>query len=139
MGEQSISPGMGFYQPRTIVLTGSLTIGAAGAVTTQSGAGVSGATGVKNATAGRYDMTLGRGYKRVVKAESDVNSPTAGNVPVVTDGNLAYVNGISAANYAGTSNITTFTIQCCTSNGVATAANPKSGDIVTWRLEVSDS
>ena len=139
MGEQSLSPPMGYYQPRTIVLTGNIVIGASGAITSQSGMNASGATGVKNAAAGRYDMTLGRGYKRLMRATADVTSITAGSVGVVTDGNLAFVNGLLAANYAGTTPITTFTIQCLTSNGVATAANPKSGDIVTWQLEVSDS
>lgn len=140
MSEQPRNPPDGYIQPRTTILTGSITItGGAGAIGAQSGTGVSGATATKNATAGRYDLVLHRGYKRVIKAEADVTSPTAGNVPVVTDGNLGYVNGISAANFAGTSPITTFTIQCCTSNGVATAANPKAGDTVVWRLEVSDS
>lgn len=140
MGEQSLSPPMGYYQPRTTVLTGWIIItGGAGAIGSQSGTGASGATATKNATAGRYDLVLNRGYKRSMKAEADVNSPTAGNVPVVTDGNLAYCNGIAAGNWAGTTPITGFTVQCCTSNGVATAANPKAGDIVVWRLEVSDS
>lgn len=141
-GEQILSPPMGSYQPRTVTLFGYITItGGAGAIGSQSGMGASGVTFVKNATAGRYDGTLNRGYRRAVKADANVTSPTAGNVPVVTDGNLAYVNGISAANFLQTppTPITTFSIQCCTSNGVATAANPKAGDTIAWRLEVSDS
>jgi len=129
----------GTIQPNMYPLTGTITIGAAGAITDQSGQRNSGVTFTKNATAGRYDAVVHRGYARTFDARASVASPTAGNVPVVTDGNLAYVNGISAANYAGTSPMSTFTIQCCTSNGVATAANPKSGDIVTWTVWVSDS
>lgn len=135
--------------PQVTVLEGTITIGAAGAVTTQSESGaaggiVAGITWTKNATAGRYDGTLHRGYKRVLNASANVSSPTAGNVPVVTDGNLAYVNGISAVNVAGTTPIAGATsaaicIQCCTSNGVATAANPKNGDIIHWRATVSDA
>jgi|SRR3954470_929636 hypothetical protein len=128
----------GYVQPRMTVLSGIITIGAAGAISAQSGQQVSGVTFTKNATAGRYDGVMHRGYKRTVGAMANVISPTAGNVPVVTDGNLAYVNGIAATNVAATAAISTFTIQCCTSNGVATAANPKSGDMVNWFLEVSD-
>lgn len=140
MGEQIASPPMGSYQPRTTTLFGFITItGGAGAIGAQSGVGASGVTFTKNATAGRYDGVLNKGYKRVVDSKASVASVTAGNVPVVTDGNLAYVNGIATANYTGVTPITTFSIQCCTSNGVATAANPKAGDTVAWRLEVSDS
>jgi len=139
MGEQIPYPPDGSFQPRTRTLFGYITItGGAGAIGAQSGLGQSGVVFTKNATAGRYDGVLHRGYKRAVKADANVTSPTAGNVPVVTDGNLAYVNGIAAANFIATP-ITTFSIQCCTSNGVATAANPKAGDTIAWRLEVSDS
>src|SRR6185436_5771107 len=97
-------------QPQVTVLEGTITIGAAGAVTTQTESGAvggipAGVTWTKNATAGRYDGTLHQGYKRVINGSANVSSPTAGNVPVVTDGNLAYVNGISAANVAGTTAI----------------------------------
>lgn len=130
----------GSIQPNTKRLCGSITIGAAGAITAQTDTRNSGVSFVKNATAGRYDGTIHRAYRRVMAAgEASVAAPTAGDVPVVTDGNLAFLNGISAANFAGTSGISTFTIQCCTSNGVATAANPKSGNIVSWSLVVSDS
>lgn len=130
----------GYPQPRTTILSGVITIGAAGAITGQSGQQVSGVVFTKNATAGRYDGVMHRGYKRCMGASANVMSPTAGNVPVVTDGNLAYVNGVSNANVAAppTAAISTVSIQCCTSNGVATAANPKNGDMVNWYLEVSD-
>jgi hypothetical protein len=129
----------GTIQPQMVLLTGSITIGAAGAISAQSGDRNCGVTFVKNATAGRYDATIHRGYKRAFDARASVSSPTAGDVPVVTDGNLAYVNGIAATKFAGTSPISTFSIQCCTSNGVATAADPKSGDTISWSLWVSDS
>jgi len=135
--------------PQITVLEGTITIGAAGAVTTQSESGavggiVAGITWTKNAAAGRYDGTLHRGYKRVTNGAANIITPTAGSVPVVTDGNLAFVQGITAANVAGTTPIAGATaavpcIQCVTSNGVATAANPKSGDIISWRITVSDA
>jgi hypothetical protein len=140
MGELQIYRDPGSIQPNTKRLHGTITVGAAGAISAQTGQRNSGVTFVKNATAGRYDATLHRSYRRVMAApEPSVSSPTAGDVPVVTDGNFAYLNGITAANFAGTSGISTFTIQCCTSNGVATAANPKSGDTISWSLVVSDS
>jgi len=124
--------------PSTTFLTGAITITAAGAILAQSGVRDCGVTFTKNATAGRYDGVIHRGYKRVTKATANVHGAAAGDVPVVTDGNLAYVNGISAANWAGTTPISTFSIQCCTSNGVATVANPKSGDTISWKLQVND-
>lgn len=126
-------------QPNMTLLKGAITIGAAGAISAQSDQRIAGVTFTKNATAGRYDGVIHRAYRRVLRATAHVHGATAGDVPVVTDGNLAYVNGISAANWAGTSGLSTFTIQCCTSNGVATAANPKSGDTISWELFVSDS
>jgi hypothetical protein len=130
----------GSPQPRVTRLTGNIVItGATGAIGTQSGIGVCGVIFTKNGLAGRYDAVLHRSYKRTLASQAGVSSPIAGSVPVVTDGNEAYVTGISGANYGGTSPILTFTVQCCTTNGTPAAANPKSGDIVNWSLEVSDA
>lgn len=129
----------GTIQPNMIPLMGTIVVGAAGAITTQTGNRNCGVTFVKNATAGRYDATIHRGYKRYLGGSAHVQTPTAGGVMVVTDGNTAYLTGISAANADGTSPLSTFTIQCQLPTGVATATDVKSGDIISWIIWVSDS
>jgi hypothetical protein len=139
MGELMKSRMPGTIQPNWIPLSGTIEIGASGAITTQSGVAKCGVTFTKNATAGRYDGVIHRGYKRCFGAWATVNSTTAGNVMVATDGNTAYVNGLAAANMNGTTPLSTFTIQCQLPTGVATATNPKSGDFISWIMLVSDS
>jgi hypothetical protein len=139
MGELVKARFPGSIQPNSTPLFGTITIGAAGAISAQSGNRNSGVTFTKNATAGRYDGVIHRGYKRCLGAEANIVGVTAGALAAATDGNAAYVNGISAANFAGTSPISTFTIQCQLPTGVATATNPASGDTIAWTLWVSDS
>lgn len=129
----------GSIQPNSYPLFGYIVVGAAGAITAQSGQRNCGVTFTKNATAGRYDGVMHRAYKRCFGGDAVINSPTAGNVAAATDGNAAYVNGITAANFAGTTSISTFTIQCQLDTGVATATNPANGDIIAWTMWVSDS
>lgn len=125
----------GYVQPRVTILTGAIVVGAAGAVAAQSGQQVSGVTFVKNAATGRYDGTMHRGYKRTLRATADMVGPTAGTVPNAAK--EVAVTGISAANFAGTSPVSTFSLVCTAADGT-TATNPTSGDIITWSLEVSD-
>jgi len=125
----------GFVQPRMTTLSGAIVVGAAGAISAQTGMQVSGVTFVKNAATGRYDGTMHRGYKRAVKTMADMVGPTAGTVPNAAK--EVSVTGITAANFAGTSPVSTFSLVCTAADG-ATATNPTSGDIITWSLEVSD-
>jgi hypothetical protein len=122
--------------PNETGLRGFIEIGAAGAINAQSGLRDCGVTFVKNATAGRYDGTIHRGYRRAVSGYAMMAGPTAGTVPNAAKD--AAITGISAASWGGTSGLSTFTIQCTAADG-ATATNPTSGDIVTWELVVSDS
>jgi hypothetical protein len=71
----------GYVQPRVTILCGAIVIGAAGAVSAQTGQQVSGVTFVKNAATGRYDGTMHRGYKRAVKAMADLVGPDGGDRP----------------------------------------------------------
>lgn len=127
----------GFVQPRVTQLRGTITVGAAGAISAQSGQQVCGVTFVKNAAAGRYDGTLHRGYKRTVSADADMVGGSNGTVVAPNAAKVAYATGISAANFAGTGAITGFSVLCCAADG-ATATNPSSGDVVFWSLDVSD-
>jgi hypothetical protein len=129
----------GTVHPNMTRLAGTITIGAAGAITAQTDNRDAGVVFTKNATAGRYDGVLHRSYRRVISGDANMIFATVGQIPVATDGNEAYVTGISAANVSGASGAGTFTIQCVTSNGTPAAANPVSGSIVSWELFVSDS
>ena len=122
--------------PNETVLKGWIEIGAAGAINAQAGLRDCGVTFVKNATAGRYDGTIHRGYRRAGAGYAMLVGPTAGTVPNAAKD--AALTGVTAANFAGTTGISTFTIQCTAADG-ATATNPTSGDIVTWELPVYDS
>ncbi len=126
----------GYVQPQVRNYRGYILIGAAGAISAQSGQQVSGVTFTKNASTGRYDGVLHRGFKRTIGADADMVGPTAGTAPNAAK--EVAVTGISAANLAGTTAITGFTLLALAADG-ATATNPSSGDIITWSLDVSDA
>lgn len=140
MAELPVRPGLGYTQDRVSRLIGWLTIGAAGAITAQGvtavGGSACGCTWVRNA-AGDYRGTLHRGYKRAIRAGADVTMPALATAPTIAAGNDAFVQGISAANYAGTSNITTLGITTVRSDTDA-LADPTNGVTITWELEVTD-
>jgi len=132
MGEKQKTRLPGTVFPNLVPLFGTIEITAAGAILNQTGDRDCGVTWTKNATAGRYDGVIHKGYKRFVSGSANVMCPTAGDVKAATDGNTAYLNGMSSAQCLGTSPISTLTIQCQLPTGVATATNPKSGDIISW-------
>jgi hypothetical protein len=117
-------------------LHGSIAIGAAGAISAQSGQRDSGVTFVKNAATGQYDGTIHRGYRRSICGDAAMAGPTAGTPPNAAK--QAFITGIAAAAWAGTAGFSTFSIQTTAADGT-TATNPTSGDIITWELVVSDS
>lgn len=123
-------------QPNMTRLAGTIVIGAAGAISAQTDTRNSGVTFVKNASTGRYDGTIHRAYRRCMSADANLVGATAGTVPNAAKG--AYVTGIAAAAFAGTSGFSTFSIVTTAADG-ATATNPSSGDIISWELFVSDS
>ena len=136
MGELAKHKNPKTVMPNVTILSGTITIGAAGAVSAQTDNRDGGVTFVKNAGAGRYDGTIHRSYRRVISSDANMIGPTVGTVPNAAK--LAYPTGISAAMVAGTAAISTFSIVCTAADG-ATATNPTSGDIVSWELQVSDS
>lgn len=117
-------------------LHGTIVVGAAGAISQQSGMRDSGVTFVKNASTGQYDGTIHRAYRRAICGDAAMAGPTAGTVPNAAK--QALLTGISAAAWAGTSGFSTFSIMTTAADG-ATATNPTSGDIISWELVVSDS
>lgn len=137
MPELLLSRYPGSIQPNMKRLTGVITIGAAGAITSQTGNRNCGVTFVANGT-GRYDATIHKGYKRCFGGNAAALYPTAGTIPAISDGTEAFLQGISAANLAGTAPVSTFTIQCLRSDTNA-AANPTNPCVISWDLDVSDS
>lgn len=136
MGELQKHARLKSLHPNETFLHGSITIGAAGAISAQSGQRDSGVTFVKNASTGQYDGTIHRGYRRAICGDAAMCGPTAGTPPNAAK--QAYITGISAANFAGTTGVTTFSIVTTAADG-ATATNPTSGDIISWELVVSES
>jgi hypothetical protein len=125
----------GWLLPRVTQLRGTIVIGAAGAIATQTGQQFCGVVFAKNASTGRYDGTLHRGYRRTISGDADMIGPTAGTAPNAAK--TAYVTGVSSANLAGTAPISGFSVLTLAADG-ATATNPTSGDIISWSLDVSD-
>lgn len=119
------------------ILSGSITFGAAGAISAQSDNRESGVVFVKNAT-GDYRATLSRGFKRVRGAGADTVAPAAATAKSLTAGTEAYLQGVTAAMFAGTSNISTFAVTTCRPD-TGVLADPVNGQTATWWLIVSDS
>ena len=124
--------------PNVTTLEGYIEITAAGAINTQSGQRDSGVVWAKGAGNGEYIGTLHRSYRRYVSGFATVNSPTAATTPTAADGNQAFVQGATAAMSAGTTGVSTVTIQCVRTDTDA-KANPTSGNIIHWQLRLSDS
>jgi len=127
----------GTIQPNVTILTGTLTIGAAGAITAQTDTRNSGVTFTRN-SAGRYDGVLHRAYRRVMGGMADFIYPTAGTAKSLTTGSDAYLQGVSANNVSGAAGISTFSV-CTPRPDTGALADPASGSIVSWTLIVSDS
>lgn len=136
MSELQKHRNMRTVHPNLTLLTGTITIGAAGAISAQTDNRNAGITFVKNASTGRYDATMHRAYRRAMSGSADMLGPTAATVPNAAKG--AYITGIPATSFAGTAGFSTFTIMTTAADG-ATATNPTSGDIISWFLWVSDS
>ncbi len=138
----------GVTQNRVSRLTGWFTITAAGAILAQSGTATStsggqqcGVTVAKAAGAGDYRLTLHRGYKRLIRGGADVSMPALTTAPTIADGNIAFVQGASAANFSGATPLAAtglgLSIQTCRSDTLA-VANPTSGVTISYDIEVAD-
>lgn len=139
--ERIMFPERGSPLPGCIHLAGTIVIGAAGAITSQTGTRFGMVTFAKNAAAGRYDATINRNYKRFVKAGASVIQATVGAVPAIADGANVQWTGISAAMVADPPTAalpsTGLSLQC-TRTDTGAAANPASTNIISWWLEVTD-
>lgn len=133
-------------QSQATRLTGYITIGASGAITAQgttatatTGGQQYGISWTRNA-AGDYRGTLHRGYKRAIRASAQVHHPTAGTAPTATAGNTALVQGLTAANFAGSTPVPTTGLGIITCRGEDTLAlaDPTNGVTITYDVELAD-
>lgn len=124
-------PWLGSVWAREVPLSGQFTIGASGAVatdTTSDSALISGGTVTKNAAAGRYDIVFYKTFKRVKFAKGSMQGPDTAAFPTTTGSN-PQERSVSGDG---------FTIQFKRQDTEADA-NPVSGTVVRWFAVVSDS
>jgi hypothetical protein len=120
-------PLFGSPQPRVVLLAGNFTIGAAGAITAQTGARISGATVTQTGSEdGRYGVALDTRYKRALAAGASMVGPDDAAFPTTTGSDpqtrLLAVDG--------------FSVQFKRVDTQADA-DPASGTIGTWWAIVS--
>ncbi len=126
----------GTLYPNAVPLMGSVEFGAGGAIANQTGVRDCGVTFAKNAT-GDYRATIHKGYKRVLSANCITVAPAAATAIATTSGTDAEIQGISSANFLGTSPCSSFAIATCRPDTGA-LADPVNGQFVTWELWVSE-
>lgn len=129
----------GSIQPNEIILTGSFSIGATGAIGTQSGNRASGVTWSRQAT-GDYRATLHKAYRKFKCADAAVNFATLGVAPTLAAGNDAAWAGITAGMIDGSSAVPVTGLGIITYRTDTDAlADPTNGTIISWTLIVSES
>lgn len=121
-------PIIGSVHPREQPLSGQFTITAAGAILSQDGALISGATLTKNAAAGRYDGVFYRTFKRCKWVDGSMEGPASAAFPTTT-GSSPKIRSVTGDG---------FTIQFIREDTQADA-DPASGTVVRWHAIVSDS
>lgn len=109
-------------RPKRLVIGGTITIGAAGAISAQSGDLLSGGTAVQTASEdGRYTVTFDRTYKRIVGAQVNMVGPADAAFPTTT-GSDPQLRLLSASG---------ITLQCKRVDTQADA-DPASGSVLCW-------
>lgn len=120
-------PFYGCFRPRTAILSGTFTIGASGAVSSQDGAALSGATVTQTGSEdGRYAVTFDREYKQISHVGATMVGPNDAAFPTTTGSDpkcrLLATTG--------------FSIQFVRTDTQADA-DPASGTVCTWMAIVS--
>lgn len=121
-------PNSGSLEVNVCELFGSITIGAAGAVTTSSGKGI--ASVVKEATAGQYTITLSDQYNSLLWAGFTLVSTTDGAAAVGT----AY-----RINSSAVGNSTPTVVLQASDTATGADANPSSGDVILFTFKLKNS
>ena len=113
--------------PRDITLAGTITIGASGAISAQTGAKLCGATAAQTASEdGRYSVTFDRTYKRIKSANVNMVGPDDNAFPTTT-GSDPQIRLLTTSG---------FSIQAKRTDTQADT-DPASGSILCWTAVVS--
>lgn len=94
VGARHIKPQKGSVHPREITWSGIFTIGASGAISSQDGEVISGATVTQTASEdGRYDVVFYRPQKRLKFCDASMQGPTDAALPTTTGSDPITRNG----------------------------------------------
>jgi hypothetical protein len=128
MADRAWLPSSGSLEVNVCELFGSITVGAAGAVTTSSGKGI--ASVVKEASAGQYTITLSDQYNSLLWAGFTLVSSTDGAQTVGT----AFRINSSAVGAAAP-----VVVLQCSDTATGADANLTSGDVVLFTFKLKNS
>jgi hypothetical protein len=130
----------GSIQPNSVRLSGSIEVGAAGAITSQTGNRACGVTWRKNAT-GDYRATLHKSYRKWMKGNAGISVAALATVPTLAAGNMVSFAGVTPAMIAGTAGVgAAEVIGLVTYRSDTNAlADPTSGSFINWEMTLSES
>ncbi len=129
----------GSIQPNEVILTGSFSIGATGAIGTQTGNRACGVTWTRQAT-GDYRATLHKAYRKYKCADASISFAALGVAPTLAAGNDAAWTGLTAGMIDGSTAVPVTGLGIITYRTDTDAlADPTNGTIVNWTLVVSES
>lgn len=128
MAIRKLFPMYGSPAPRVVTLGGTITIGASGAISAQTGAKLAGglATQTGGGKVGRYGIAFGRTFKRVLSATASFVGPDDSAMPTTTGSDIK----LRLLTTSG------FSIQACRPDTQADAL-PASGSVLTWSALVA--
>jgi hypothetical protein len=128
MSERTIFPQKGSPNPNEVVLSGHVTIGSSGAVSSQTGAQQAGFTVTQDTTGsavGRYLVTFYRTFSGLKTKHANMTGPAAGSAfPTTTGINPQF------RDYSGTAAVGAAASVQFTRNDTMADANPASGTIL---------
>lgn len=124
-----LKPEKGRICANEITLSGTITIGAAGAISAQTGALLSGAVATKTASeTGRYSVAFYRSFKRLKSCGAWYEGPADAAFPTTTGAIIGLRNCLKSG----------FDIQAARPDTMADT-NPASGTILHWVAVVAES
>lgn len=121
-------PPSGSLEVNVCEIFGSITVGAAGAVTTSSGKGI--ASVVKESAAGQYTITLSDSYNSLL---------WAGFTLVTSTDDAETVGTAHRINSSAVDNSTPTVVLQCSDTATGADANPSSGSVILFTFKLKNS
>jgi hypothetical protein len=130
----------GSIQPGEVLLTGSMAIGAAGAISSQTGNRACGVTWRRNA-AGDYRATLHKAYRKFKCADAAIVFAALATVPTLAAGNDAAWAGVTAGMLDGSAGVGAAEVLGIITYRTDTdvLADPTNGTFITWTLVLAEN